>query len=306
MGVYRLGKRLVVDFMLDMYGLTMCLGSVISCQKAASDALEEPVETAKVFAQNAPIKHADETGWIQARARAWLWTLVTPAVTIFMIQSRRNMDAARALLGVAFGVLVTDRHGAYNHWNPSLRQFCWAHLKRDIVAMAERGGDSTIVANEMLVELHRMFEWWHRLRDGGMNRATFRVYMRSLRKRFEALLERGTLCTDKKTARTCSKILASAMSLWTFVRIVGVEPTSNIAEQRVRHGVIIRKICFGTLSAAGSRFVERILTTHATLRSQRRNVLTFVQDACGARLHGTAPPSLLPAEPVARPVALAA
>lgn len=306
MGVYRLGKRPVVEFMRDMYGLTMCLGSVIACQNAASEALSEPFTEAKAFTESAPVKHADETGWRQARARAWLWTVVTPAVTVFMIQARRNMDAARALLGAVFGVLVTDRHGAYNLWSPSFRQFCWAHLKRDVVAMAERGGDSAVVAEELLHEIHRMFAWWHRLRDGGMKRATFQVYMRSLRKRFELLLERGTRCTDQKTARTCIKIVESATSLWTFVRIVGVEPTNNVAEQRVRHGVILRKTSYGTHSEKGSRFIERILTAHATLRSQRRNVLRFVQDACRARLNGTAPPSLLPQAPSARPVAIAA
>ena len=75
----------------------------------------------------------------------------------------------------------------------------------------------------------------------------------------------------------------------------GVEPTNNIAERAVRHGVLCRKTSYGTHSENGSRFIERILSVHATLRQQQRNVLHFVHDACRAALSGTAAPSLLPA-----------
>jgi transposase len=50
----------------------------------------------------------------------------------------------------------------------------------------------------------------------------------------------------------------------------------------------------GTHSESGSRFIERILTVHATLRLQERNVLDFVRQACEAALHQTNSPSLLP------------
>ena len=39
--------------------------------------------------------------------------------------------------------------------------------------------------------------------------------------------------------------------------------------------------------------MERILSTHATLRQQRRNVLDFVHEACSAALDGTQAPSLI-------------
>ena len=142
-----------------------------------------------------------------------------------------------------------------------------------------------------------MFSWWHRVRDGTLTRARFQVFMRPLRKRVEALLLVGTTLSDKKTARTCAKLLKAKDALWTFVEIEGVEPTNNAAERAVRHAVIYRKLSGGTKSAAGSRFVERILTAHATLRLQGRPILPFLQVACEARLRRSAPPSLLPIAP---------
>ena len=55
-----------------------------------------------------------------------------------------------------------------------------------------------------------------------------------------------------------------------------------------------RKTSYGAHSEEGSRFIERILSVHATLRQQKRNVLRFVEDACRAALDGTPAPSLLP------------
>jgi transposase len=296
MGVYRLGKRLVPELMQDLFGLRMSLGAVIDCQQAASDAMAVPVEQATTFAQQQPVKHADETSWREGpqRARVWLWTVVTSCVTVFCIHARRNANAARELLGQACGVLITDRHGAYMWWPDQYHQFCWAHIKRDVTKISERGGDSERIGLAMLQEISRMFTWWHRVRDGTLARSTFQVYMRGLRRRFEALLAQGVALPESKTSKTCKKLLKHAESLWTFVYIEGVEPTNNRAEQAVRHGVILRKISGGTNSEAGSRFIERILTVHATLRQQQRPILEFLCTACQAALLGKPAPSLLP------------
>ena len=295
MGVYRLSKRAVPELMRDVFGLGISLGAVVGCQRIASAALAAPVAEARAFVVDEPVKYADETGWREARAPAWLWSVVTTSVTVFMIHRRRTAEAAHAILGSARGVLVTDRHGAYNWWPNARHQFCWAHLIRDFVKIAERGMDSERVGNGLLAETKRMFDWWNRVRDGTLAHATFRVYMRSVQGQVLVLLTEGAAVPHRKTARTCTKLLKRVDALWTFVRIQGVEPTNNIAERAVRHGVLSRKTSYGTHSKEGSRFVERILSVHATLRQQQRNVLHFVQDACRAVLLNTPAPSLLPA-----------
>ena len=63
----------------------------------------------------------------------------------------------------------------------------------------------------------------------------------------------------------------------------------------IRPGVLWRKGSAGTQSAAGSRFVESLLTVVSTLKQQQRNILAYLTTACEAALHGAAAPSLLPA-----------
>ena len=79
-----------------------------------------------------------------------------------------------------------------------------------------------------------------------------------------------------------------------FVDLEGIEPTNNAAEQALRHAVIWRKLSFGTQSASGSRFVERMLTVIETCRRQNRNVYAWLTDAVQAHLADQPTPSLLP------------
>ena len=101
-------------------------------------------------------------------------------------------------------------------------------------------------------------------------------------------------CSAKAVAGRCREILELEPALWTFASVEGVEPTNNVSENRIRHGVLWRKTSFGTDSPSGSRFVERILTVVTTLRMQKRNVLDYLASACEAALNVRDAPSLLP------------
>jgi transposase len=298
----------VQQVLCDLFGLEMSLGAVIGCPRLGSAALEEPVVEARDFVRHATVKHSDETSWRQGanRAKVWLWAVVTAGVTVFAIQRERSTEAAKTLLGKLGGVLVSDRYSAYGFWRLGMRQVCWAHLIRDFVAIAERGGASSRIGDALLEEERRLFVWWHRVRDGDLSRERLRIYVRPLRKRVHALLIQGQSCQQPKTARTCTKILQVFDALWLFVERAGVEPTNNTAERAVRHAVMWRKLCGGTHSEQGSRFVERVLTVVATLRQQNRNILAFVRAACEAQLTGARPPSLLPESITTRKLARAA
>ncbi|CAN5829100.1 hypothetical protein BH11MYX4_BH11MYX4_64430 [soil metagenome] len=115
--------------MRDVLGLSISVGAVVGCQKIASRALAAPVEEAKAFVVEQPINDADETGWHEARRRVWLWTVATAKVTVFMIHTRRNAVAARAILGRAHGVLVSDRHGASKPFVTRLSRGAWARSR---------------------------------------------------------------------------------------------------------------------------------------------------------------------------------
>lgn len=297
-GYFHLGKRPVVEAMDYLFGIRMALGSVSSCEQTTSSALKEPVTEAQAYVKEQKVKQGDETSWYEGpkRLKVWLWAVFTAQVTVFLIRASRGSDVAKEMLGEAFGVLVTDRWCAYLWWPLKWRQLCWAHLKRHFQAFSEFAGEAGRIGRALLEEERLLFEWWHRVRDGTLSRATFQAYVRPLRHRVEALLAEGAVCGHKKTQGMCREILKLAPAMWTFVRVEGVSPTNNSTERSVRRGVLWRKISFGTHSKAGSRFVERMLTVTCTLRQQGRNVLDYVTDAVDASMRGKRPQSLLPAK----------
>jgi len=296
-GAYRLSKRNIAGILEDFFGVEIGLGTVSALEEATSAALEGVVEEAGEYVQAQSVVNVDETGWKEGSKKAWLWVGVTSLVTVFVVRLSRGAKVVEELLGNAYGGVVgSDRWSGYSGVDVRRRQVCWAHLVRDFQAFVDRGGASARVGEGLLGQAEVMFRWWHRVGDGTLQRSSFRVYMGDVRRRVGDLLREGEACAHAKTARTCTNLLKVEGALWTFVWREGVEPTNNAAERAVRAGVLWRKGSFGTQSARGSRFVERMMTVVATLRQQERNVLEYVTAACQATIRGEMPPSLLPRE----------
>jgi len=297
-GVYRLGKRPVRQLPADSFGLSIPTGMGCRLQRRAADLLTPAYDELCRHVRTQDV-HLDETGRREDEKRAWLWTVVAPLVTVFHTARSRGREVVVQLLGAAFpNVATCDRWTAYGHLKRI--QWCWAHPRRDFQARIDRGGPGRPIGEALLGHSDYLFQWWHRVRDGTLSRATFRTSVGWLRSAVRDDLERGTACGCAETAATRRAWLADERRLWTFVRHGGVEPTSNVAERAVRHGVLWRRTGGGTDSATGSRFVERILRVVATCRQQDRNVWDYLTDCHHAALAGHRTPSLLPTQ---RPLA---
>lgn len=301
-GKFRMSKRMVRELLADFLGVELSLGSVANLEQEISLSLAQPDKEARAQARRAAIANLDETGWFQGAAdgrarRAWLWVGVTAVVTVFKIAFSRGDDVAKELLGAKFsGLLGSDRWSGYLWVSAARRQLCWSHLQRDFQGFIDRADAGASIGRRLLALSEQMFAWWHRVRLGTLSRATLKCYMAPVRREILSLLREAAVCPAPKTAGMAKQILKLQPALFTFIDRTGIEPTNNAAERAIRHAVMYRKTSFGTQSDAGSRFVERILTTIASLRQQKRNVLEFVTAAYQARLLRIQPPSLLPAQ----------
>ena len=293
-GSYRLSKRQAEQLCADLLQVPICAGQICALEKQTTAALEPAVAEARQYVQTQSL-NMDETGWRQARQRAWMWVAVTSYLTLFEIVASRGAAVAQRLLGtLGDRIVTTDRYSAYS-WLPLYRrQICWAHLQRDFQAMVDRKTAGAAIGEELLCWAQDVFGWWYRVRDGTLKRSTFANYVQRIRPRFRATLEQGLACGCARTAGTCREILKVEAALWTFVRVAGIEPTNNAAERALRGAVLWRRSSQGTDSVPGSRFVSSILTVVTSCRQQQRNVLEYVTECCAAALRGVQPPSLLP------------
>src|SRR5713226_703978 len=288
-------QREVHEVLAAVCHTEVSVGSIATLEQAVRTALAAPVTEAASYVQRQPVRNADETGWQEKAKRVWLWISTTPLVTVFWVLTTRGAAGAKALLGEDFwGVVGTDRYGAYNWIDPRRRQLCWAHLKREFIAWSERGGEAARLGQALLAVERQLLALWYRVRDGTLPWADFQVAMVPLMDRGGTLLREGAAGAEDKTRRTCRNLVKLEAALWTFVWEADVEPTNNSAERPLRRAVLWRRRSFGTQSAAGSQFVERILTTVTTLRQQHRDVLEYLTASCVAATRGDTAPSLLP------------
>lgn len=308
---YRQSHGQLQQLLKQLLGIEISIASINRLRQEMSLALESVVTQAHEYVQSQPQIHSDETSFSQGNCdghnpkqqQGWLWVVVTKLMSIFEVSLNRGQVTAKQMIGEQYaGIVISDRYSSYNWLSVEQRQVCWAHLKRDLTAIAERSGVSQTIGAALLKRQQRLFRWWHRVRDGTMSRADFATAVVALRQGFKAELESAVQLpigkNEKtplaKTVRTCEQLLKIEPALWTFVTVPGVEPTNNAAEQALRQAVIWRRTSFGSQSLAGSQFVARLLSAVTSLKAQQRDVWDFLTLVCQAARFDLPMPSLIP------------
>ncbi len=293
-GRHHLSQRGLEEMAEDVFDVPLSLGTVGHLAEQTSVALAAAHAEAIPAVRAAQVKNVDETGWKLAGKRCWLWAAATATVAAFVVHARRSAAGLRTLPGeIIAGIVGSDRWSVYPQVAADRWQICWAHLQRDFQAMVDRDNAGSTVGEQLLLLTDVLFGWWHRIRDGTLLRRTFRRYVVGLREDVRAVREQGRACGCVKTAATCRELLAVEESLWTFVRVEGIEPTHNHIERMLRLAVLWRKKSFGSQSESGCRFVERLLTVVQTRRLQGNSVLDYLYEALVAHRAGLPAPKLL-------------
>ncbi len=295
MAYFRQSKRRTALFLEDLLNQPCCPSLTVKMQYQVAAALEAPyAELKAALAEQAQV-HMDESPTKEANRKAWLWTAVAQLFAVFAIFPSRAGVAVGKLLSDGYtGIVHCDRAKMY--WQAKRLQWCWAHLKRDIQALIDHpDGQVKRLGQDLMRQVKLLFQHWHDLRSQRISRRAFRRRMKPVRAKINALLLRGVYSGNDRLVGSCTELYTHREWLWTFVDHEGIEPTNNTAERALRHAVIWRKLSFGTQSARGSRFVERMLTTIETCRLQKRSIFEYLTEAVSAHIARQKAPSLIPA-----------
>lgn len=291
MACFRQSKRRAAQFLGMILNQPASSGWMVALQNRAAEAVAPAYDELAGQLAAQPALHIDESPTKEGSDKAWVWTFVAEAFTFFACRTSRAAEVATQLLGAAFaGVVHCDRARMY--WTFDRLQWCWAHLKRDFQALIDSPCPTKRrLGWDLMRPTKEMFVLWQKVRDGTLTRRHFQQQMQPIRAQVESLLLRGYF--NARVRGFCTELYDYRERLWLFVDVEGIEPTNNAAEQALRHAVIWRKLSFGTQSASGSRFVERMLTVIETCRRQKRNVYAWLTLAVEARQRGLPAPSLL-------------
>lgn len=286
--VCRLPRLLVQALLEGAVQIPISLGSTQKAWEEASVAVAEPYAELQQALPQQAVLNADETGHRTNGDKRWLWTMVAQTFVFYAIATSRGADVLQRLLGNAFaGILGSDRLPSYLKYAAVQRQFCWAHLKRNLLSALDlaRTAPARRFCREALVLERRLFRLWHRYRGdpaargAPLTRAELIAHVLPLEKKLFALAEHHVNAADDNVRNLARALFTNHQHFFTFVHEEGVPPTNNSAERALRPAVVWRKLYFGTRSQEGEIAVARLLTITRTCQLQQLNVLVYLTAA---------------------------
>jgi transposase len=307
--VCRLPRRLVESMLADVLGIEISLGSTQKAWEEVSQAVAQPIQQLQEQLPQQVILNVDETGWRTNGDKRWIWALVAQQFVFYVVASTRGAEVLVSLLGAVFrGILCNDRWVVYLSYHSGRMQLCWAHLKRNILGIAEyaRSPSARQFCRDALAIVARLFRLWYRfrgdLRDRRGNpqpidRRQLIDKSIPLQKKLFALAEAHLDDADREVRNLATALFIHFDRLFTFLEQEGVDPTNNIAERTLRTAVQWRKISFGNRSRNGEIATARLLSVAQTCKRQHRHVLGYLTDAVRCHRHQAPAPSLLPHRP---------
>jgi transposase len=279
-GVLHVAKREAIQLIKDLYDVDMGIGSVPNVEERVATALDPIYDRIHKFViQHKFCTHFDETSWRDSGKRHFVWLATCQQAAVYRIDRNRSTAAFKRLIGQETWTApaVTDRYAVYNSFKD--HQFCLAHLIREFKGYGERDGPDKAIGLAIENELRLSCKIHREYREGKIPLAQRNRCLGTRKRRVEYWLEDGLANGSDALAKICGSLLEHFGKLWTFSRILGMEPTNNMAERDLRKLVIWRRKSYGTRSNRGKKFVERVTTVAQTIRKQSGNVLHFIQEA---------------------------
>ena len=299
--VCRMPRLVVQRFLEGALQIPISLGSTQNAWEETSAAVAAPYAELAAALPHETVVNADETGHRTNGEKRWLWTFVAQTFVLYRIAASRGSDVVQLVLGETFaGILGSDRLPAYLKYVVGQRQFCWAHVTRNLLSTLDLA--TTPAAKRFCREAlgldRRLFRLWHRFRGepsargSPLTRAHLIAKVLPLEKRLFALGERHLNAANADVRNLAHAFFVHNQHFFTFVHEEGVAPTNNAAERALRTAVQWRKIMFGTRSEQGERAVERLLTVVRTCQLQQLNALSYLTAAIAAHRRRQPVPSL--------------
>src|SRR3954465_3734414 len=99
-------RRVVLELMAQVLGISLSLGSIQNSWEEASEAVAEPCAELERQLPHEPVLNSHETGYRTSGEKRWLWVLVAPGFVFYKIALSRGAEVLVQLLGAAFAGIL--------------------------------------------------------------------------------------------------------------------------------------------------------------------------------------------------------
>src|SRR5438270_5058243 len=191
---HRISRRGITELAGDLFGARLSTGSVEAICQRASDALAGPHCQLADWVLDQGAVHVDETGWRTRGEGRALWTATTQGAAFFQIAEHCNREQFNALVGTSYpGIVVSDRWNGYSHLEPTRRQACWSHIKRDFHRHADGLAEQKTFGEHGVELTRQVFAAWRDYQHEHNDRDQLNSEIKPIQAQLRALLEAASL-----------------------------------------------------------------------------------------------------------------
>jgi len=225
--------------------------------------------------RQAPVKHADETGWRTNGHNGYMWLFATPQLSLFLFRHTRAASVPKAVFGTAPlpGCLVVDRYGAYNK-APCAIQYGSSHLLREVQDL-EKEFPGAAEVTTFVSTVAPFLASAMGLRSRPISDAEFYRQAAELKAQIIAAMEQPAQHLGIRHIQDLFRANADRLYHWAEDRRIPAE--NNLAERDLRPTVIARKISFGSQSDAGARTRGILMSVLQTLKKRGVDVVEHLK-----------------------------
>ena len=217
--------------------------------------------------RQAPVRHADETGWRNDGRNGYAWIFVTTNLTIFRLRLTRAASVAKEVFGAEPlpGHLIVDRYRVYQTLR-CLLQYCYAHLLRAVKDLNKEFPEQPEVQN-FVTAVAPLLAQAIQLRNLPLTDAMFYPRADLLKLEIQQVMHQQARHAGIQKIQNIFRDNAHRLYHWAADRAIPAD--NNFAERELRKLVIARKISFGSQSDTGAKTREILMTTLLTLRKRK-------------------------------------
>jgi transposase len=277
----RPSQRLLQD--LADHGLNMAPGTLAGGLQAIAPLLKPLDDALLSKLRTEPYWHADETRWAvfveilgKVGHRWYMWVFQSCSVVHYVVDESRAAEVIIAeFAGVDQGIISCDRYSGYKRFarlNPGVKlAFCWAHQRRDFLALANSYPESTEWAFQWvdrIGNLYRLNAVRLKLLIGSPERVSAQLDLE------QAVRQMASDCAasvvNHETFPPAAKVLESMTAHWAgltvFVACPWVDIDNNAAERSMRSPVVGRKNFNGSSSEVCAELAATMYSLFATMK----------------------------------------
>ena len=252
-------------FLEASFALKLAPASVQAIIERAAQAGEKEYNSLKEKIRAASLLYIDETSFSVIGKNWWVWVFRSDTDLLLVIRNSRGNSVLEEILGKDYaGIVVCDCWRAYDFLSNATLQRCWAHLLRKSKELNSTAG------KHFHKKLAVLFDEIIKFNSTGKNeKQRLRKYKHMTRK-LQNIIQ---YYARYEECQTLTKYIDFHIESWfTCIKIAGVQPTNNYAEQAIRETVLVRKIIGAFRSVEGTKTYETLASLTATWQLQKKDI----------------------------------